>query len=335
MPLDKLVEYSSDDEMLDMNPSSPTILASVGDGPTPGLSIASLNGSASSSDISTPERFPRPQPSFNGTPTPLQMHDYIVWKRSRGQYYTVTTLGAPWEQWAPPLKHADMETRPCHCSNSRIHKLTCGHIVSLAMKAEECAANCTGMEQGLTQDQVSRMQKIASYSESVTNLVIKSLLQQGRPGKIAIAKQMGEGFQSFKYQQEHRDLIGGDFACKQCAYTGQRPTYPTFYFAPMHVIIVIRDAKDQAIVDQIKRGVRPESQNLYDRRMRRLQQRCGARGRGGFSSRGRGGRGGVMFGRVRRDVAIDKARRDEKTRVIQKMNDDAILDDMYTLGADW
>lgn len=61
-----------------------------------------------------------------------------------GQYWSVTTMPQPFAAWSPLPSHQEMETRPCHCSKSRVHKLRCGHTVGVARSAEQCASNCVG-----------------------------------------------------------------------------------------------------------------------------------------------------------------------------------------------
>ncbi|KAF2730498.1 hypothetical protein EJ04DRAFT_45454 [Polyplosphaeria fusca] len=216
---------------------------------------------------------------FKGTPpTPLQMHDQIAGKRHTGLYYSITTIQSPMAPWAPLMVHPEMESRACHFNYSRIHRLLCGHIVAVVREAEQCASNCTGMmgPQGVLEDSAQEsMQKVGAVAQAVQNSFVRDLystreqlllsLDTKSAHKATLKKTMAEYMSdAFICMPEFNKsaLVDGDFECKECGTPGLRSTFPTYLFDPMHVIIVIRDSDDIAIVEQLKDGVLPRSARL-------------------------------------------------------------------------
>lgn len=114
----------------------------------------------------------------------------------------------------------------------------------------------------------------------------------------------------FVHQWKNRpDLLGGDFECKECGDKGHRPTVPTHTYRrdPWHIIIPIRDERDEGLVRELKRGVIPQAQQYRNRRRR------------GFGPRRHFARREVTHGR------IERQRREEKTRVINQLREDNIV----------
>ncbi|KAF2263162.1 hypothetical protein CC78DRAFT_545137 [Lojkania enalia] len=213
-----------------------------------------------------------PHYEFNGQPTAVQMHDHIVYKRSKGLYFSITTLPAPFMGWAPisaqkapreqHLLAPQMETRSCHCSKSRIHLLNCGHTVAVPRDAEQCAANCVGMQTVLGNEMVAKMFTLVQRSHATVSRFVQELEAQGTQEKLEMARAMKEGYKQMVHQQSRVNLLDGDFNCKICGNGGMREAVPAYHFLPMYVIIVVRDDKDAAIVRELERGVRPESKKI-------------------------------------------------------------------------
>ncbi|KAF2741764.1 hypothetical protein M011DRAFT_472828 [Sporormia fimetaria CBS 119925] len=206
-----------------------------------------------------------------------QLHQELADGRTAGRYWSITTMPMPYSPWSPLFSHREKETRPCHSAWSRVHKLTCGHFVAVEGGAEQCAANCVGMNlpaiaqahkakpvlkhgeilaDGKTPGEVvdDKMNALTVYGSTF-------LVAKGEPGmKTAMDLLNSLAQTNFIHQHRPANNKGGKFACQECKSEGQRPSVPTFHYrrTPWQVVIPIRDEESLAVVQRLKSGVVPK-----------------------------------------------------------------------------
>ncbi|PSN61126.1 hypothetical protein BS50DRAFT_593053 [Corynespora cassiicola Philippines] len=271
-----------------------------------------------------------PKAAWEWPPTPAQMHFHIMEKRSRKQFFSVTTLPQPYSSWSPLPNHTQMETRACHCNKSRIHKLKCGHTVAVPRDAEECAPNCLGMYAALdasdTQELESRIRRLHSHTSQGFNAWVDGIAARGDGlalAQCAMFKRVLERVR-FQHQQPRPNVNAGDFSCDQCGAQATRPTVAAFPInqKPYFCIAVARDNRDKAVIEQLKRGVRPYLPHLEQPRHRHV---IGYMRGGCAAGRGRGGRfRQPAFDRVI-EGRITKARVEEKKAVLNRLLTDNVI----------
>ncbi|KAF2689736.1 hypothetical protein K458DRAFT_131810 [Lentithecium fluviatile CBS 122367] len=236
-----------------------------------------------------------------------------------------------------------METRPCHHSSSRIHALTCGHIIAVPRNAEPCAANCAP---NITLSSLCFKLPIPAPHVGVLEKIRKSIVEgvnaygaafagndRALEAKVAVHVEILRGVWE---RQERRilpvpDLMGGDFSCVKCGNEGHRVAFPAHTLAddPYWCIVVGREARDRAIIAELEKGAFQEPLD-YQYRYRfqarqQHQQQDGKRGASESLIRA------AQLGRYVRNARVTKARVEEKKRVVEQLWDEALLEEVGAL----
>ncbi|KAF2272917.1 uncharacterized protein EI97DRAFT_461534 [Westerdykella ornata] len=291
-------------------------------------------------------------PAPSGSSPDTQMGEHLrrqlqEGKRS-GRYWSITTMPQPFAAWSPLPSHQEKETRPCHCSISRVHKLRCGHLVAVAREAEQCAQNCVGSS-AMMPDLIrlhtstpSPSSEAEGYSEprSSPNEIYENnvlALRQYAVTFLGVREDIPLDDQlqavaranahlailnrvNFKHQLNDRlDLVGGDFGCQECRVEGHRPSVPVYHYRrdPWHVIIPIRNEEDQTLVRRLKDGTTPSRPSNKGRN--HVQAGRGRGGKARSFDRLLGGR-------------ITKQRVEEKERVLGRMKEEELMESLEGMG---
>ncbi|KAF1977835.1 hypothetical protein BU23DRAFT_564699 [Bimuria novae-zelandiae CBS 107.79] len=306
----------------------------------------------------------KPEWRFNGVPTPLEMHNYILHRKtSPGRnYFSITTIAPPNLPWSPLTSRQNMETRPCHNAGSRIHMLSCGHTIAVPRDAQPCAQNCSPPLTPLT----SREPRIMSIPHSkasiptpyasflsthrasiaaAVNTHIAAMMSSGDP-RAAPRYHLYASFLSSIWSaqdaslQPRRDLLGGDFSCGLCSVIAHRESMPAavLYEFPYACIVVGREEADIAIIRELQKGVRPSeiapppSRIYID--LEREQKRAPVK-RFGVGERGpRHRRSDAVGGEGKRwkEGRIGKMRREEKEGVLGRLREEIVLEKLEAVG---
>lgn len=295
-------------------------------------------------------------------PTDIDMHTHIRHQKRSGTYYSITTLPSPYTSWSPVPKHGNMESRPCHCSKSRIHELACGHMVAVEKDAEICAQNCIGMAptfhsaeaqeifQGLVtpdpkrpvdmspipsktrfEEKMMQMQVSAHLAIKIhIDTFLKPMQSQRALQQSWILFNAYKEMQ-FVFQKPKADLLS-TFLCRECQEKteglrgqGERATVPAWVFREMGCVVVGRDERDMMVLDAVKKGWRPEKKKEKERKN---AVRSGGAGRCGRDGRGVSVGSGVVYGRVSKEKKIVRARVNEKATVIARLREEELLENM-------
>lgn len=304
-------------------------------------------------------------PSYLGAATPFtrlnpfELTARITHSFRSKLYFSITNAHHPLAPWHPLMVNPELETRPCHYTDSRVHILTCGHTIAVKGDAESCAANCAlttlwpspspneGTSFVSSNTPPARYQdtlnKIRQSIELGVNSYIASLKASSSPSEgTAIEQGALVHIQALKHiwkGQEARlrpvpDLLSGDFKCVRCGTPGQREeTWPALVYHrhDTKCVVVGREPIDVKVIEELEMGARPVETGTetsgYDR--------------GSGSGGGRGGHhGGSSRGVFKetldekkvRGARITKARVQEKKKVLEKIRTDVLNEEWGALN---
>ncbi|KAF2866082.1 hypothetical protein BDV95DRAFT_211632 [Massariosphaeria phaeospora] len=255
----------------------------------------------------------------HAAPSRADLHAHIErMKRSR-QYFSITTMPAPFAAWSPLLKNAHMETRACHCSVSRVHLLACGHRVAVPRNAERCAANCAGMEEVLKtrspevqDDMLAAIKKVNGAGPLGLQAYVATWVKWNVAGAMDRIHGLREAFNemSFFHQRPRPDVASGEFSCQMCEKKGLRESLPVFVLEalPWACVVVVRDGDNWAVVQELEKGVLPDP-TVRKRSMKKN------------SSQNR-----ILNGR------ITKHRVEEKKGVLGKLREESLVEEWGNMG---